>query len=69
MMAIWKLCPALAAGCTVVLKPAIGTPLTAHPLAELAADIFPKGVFNVITGPGATAGSGWSPTRRSTWWR
>ncbi len=56
MMAIWKMCPALAAGCTVVLKPASATPLSAIRLAELAADIFPKGVFNVITGPGATAG-------------
>ena len=56
MMAIWKLCPAIAAGCTVVLKPASMTPLSALRLAELAADIFPKGVFNVVTGPGATVG-------------
>ena len=56
MMAIWKLCPALAAGCTVVLKPSSATPLSAIRLAELSADIFPKGVFNVITGPGRTAG-------------
>ncbi len=56
MMAIWKFGPALAAGNTVVLKPASATPLTALALAELAADIFPKGVFNVITGPGRTAG-------------
>ncbi len=56
MMAIWKLCPALAAGCTVVLKPASLTPLSAIRLAELAADIFPKGVFNVITGPGGVVG-------------
>ena len=56
MMAIWKLCPALAAGCTVVLKPASMTPLSALRLAELAADIFPKGVFNVVTGPGAVVG-------------
>ena len=56
MMAIWKLCPAIAAGCTVVLKPASMTPLSALRLAELAADIFPKGVFNVITGPGAVVG-------------
>ncbi len=56
MMAIWKLCPALAAGCTVVLKPASITPLSAIRLAELAADIFPKGVFNVVTGPGAVVG-------------
>ncbi len=56
MMAIWKVAPALAAGNTVVLKPASATPLTALALAELAADVFPKGVFNVITGPGRTAG-------------
>jgi len=56
MMAIWKLCPALAAGCTVVLKPSSGTPLTAIRLAELAADIFPKGVLNVVTGPGKVVG-------------
>jgi 1-pyrroline dehydrogenase len=56
MMAIWKLCPALAAGCTVVLKPSSWTPLSALRLAELAADIFPKGVLNVVTGPGDTVG-------------
>ncbi|MEX2546979.1 MAG: gamma-aminobutyraldehyde dehydrogenase [Chloroflexota bacterium] len=56
MMAIWKFAPALAAGNTVVLKPSSMTPLTALALAELAADVFPKGVFNVITGPGATVG-------------
>jgi 1-pyrroline dehydrogenase len=56
MMAVWKLCPALAAGCTVVLKPSSATPLTAIRLAELAADIFPKGVLNVITGPGKVVG-------------
>ncbi|HEX6128119.1 MAG TPA: gamma-aminobutyraldehyde dehydrogenase [Candidatus Limnocylindria bacterium] len=56
MMAIWKLCPALAAGCTVVLKPSSATPLSALRIAELAADIFPKGVLNVITGPGKTSG-------------
>jgi len=56
MMAIWKLCPALAAGCTVVLKPASMTPLSAIRLAGLAADIFPKGVFNVVTGPGDVVG-------------
>ncbi len=56
MMAIWKVGPALAAGCTIVLKPASNTPLSALALAELAADIFPKGVLNVITGPGKVAG-------------
>src|SRR6185437_5378731 len=43
MMAIWKIGPALAAGCTTVLKPAPTTPASAVRLAELAADIFPKG--------------------------
>src|SRR5918996_2855426 len=50
MMAIWKIGPALAAGCTVVLKPSELTPLSTLKLAELAADLFPPGVFNVITG-------------------
>jgi 1-pyrroline dehydrogenase len=56
MMAIWKLCPAIAAGCTVVLKPSSWTPLTALRVAELAASIFPAGVLNVVTGPGQTVG-------------
>lgn len=51
LMGIWKLGPALAAGCTVVLKPAPGTPITALMLAELAAEAgIPAGVLNVITG-------------------
>jgi betaine-aldehyde dehydrogenase len=57
MMAIWKIGPALAAGNTVVLKPAETTPLTTVKLAELSADLFPNGVFNVITGHGDTAGA------------
>jgi len=57
MMAIWKIGPALAAGNTVVLKPSSITPLSALRLAELAADILPKGVLNVLTGPGASVGS------------
>jgi betaine-aldehyde dehydrogenase len=56
MMAIWKLAPAIAAGNTVVLKPAETTPLTTLRLAELAADILPKGVLNVVTGPGQPTG-------------
>ena len=56
MMAIWKIGPALAAGNTIVLKPAETTPLTALKLAEYAAEIFPKGVLNVITGHGDPAG-------------
>jgi betaine-aldehyde dehydrogenase len=57
MMAIWKTGPALATGNTVVLKPAATTPLTAIKLAELAADLLPAGVLNVITGHGKPAGS------------
>ena len=56
MMAGWKIGPALAAGNAVVLKPSARTPLTALVLAEIAADIFPAGVLNVITGTGATIG-------------
>ncbi len=56
-MAIWKVGPALAAGNTVVLKPAETTPLTTLKLAELAAEFLPKGVLNVITGHGDTAGN------------
>jgi betaine-aldehyde dehydrogenase len=56
MMAIWKFGPALAAGNTVVLKPAETTPITTLRLAELAADILPKGVLNVIAGPGQPTG-------------
>src|SRR2546421_3101633 len=56
MMAVWKIGPALAAGDTIVLKPAETTPLTTLKLAEDAADIFPKGVLNVITGHGDPTG-------------
>ncbi|MFM9913885.1 MAG: gamma-aminobutyraldehyde dehydrogenase [Methylophilaceae bacterium] len=57
MMAAWKLGPALAAGNTVVLKPSEQTPLTSLKLAQLLADIFPKGVVNVIAGRGASVGA------------
>jgi len=57
MMAVWKIGPALAAGNTVVLKPSEQTPLTALRLAHFAADIFPPGVFNVITGHGEAVGA------------
>ncbi len=57
MMAIWKIGPALAAGNTVILKPAEQTPLTSLRLAELAADLFPPGVLNVITGYGEPVGA------------
>jgi aminobutyraldehyde dehydrogenase len=58
MMAVWKICPALMAGNTLVLKPSEQTPLTALKLADLAADLFPPGVLNVITGHGEPVGSG-----------
>jgi acyl-CoA reductase-like NAD-dependent aldehyde dehydrogenase len=55
LMAAWKIAPALAAGCTIVLKPAEQTPLTALRLAELALEAgLPEGVLNVITGDGET---------------
>jgi betaine-aldehyde dehydrogenase len=57
MMAAWKIGPALAAGCTIVLKPAETTPITTVKLAEYAAEVLPKGVLNVITGHGQPAGS------------
>jgi betaine-aldehyde dehydrogenase len=57
MMAAWKIGPALAAGCTIVLKPAETTPITTVKLAEYAAEVLPKGVLNVITGHGRPAGS------------
>src|SRR5579875_2583403 len=56
MMPVWKIGPALAAGNTVVLKPAETTPLTTLKLAELAAEFIPKGVLNVITGHGRPTG-------------
>jgi len=55
-MAIWKLGPALAAGNTFILKPSELTPLSALKLAEISADIFPAGVFNVLTGQGESVG-------------
>jgi acyl-CoA reductase-like NAD-dependent aldehyde dehydrogenase len=55
MMAAWKIAPALAAGCTIVLKPAEQTPLSALRLGELALEAgFPPGVLNVLTGDGDT---------------
>ena len=54
MMAVWKFCPAIAAGNTVVLKPSDTTPVTAVMLAELAAKHFPPGVLNVVCGDRVT---------------
>jgi phenylacetaldehyde dehydrogenase len=57
-MAAWKLAPALAAGCTCILKPAEQTPLTALRLGELILEAgFPPGVVNIITGMGETTGA------------
>jgi betaine-aldehyde dehydrogenase len=57
LMAAWKIAPALAAGCTVVLKPSELTPLTALELAKLLMEAgVPAGVVNVVTGPGAGVG-------------
>ena len=58
LMAAWKLGPALATGCTVVLKPAEQTPLSALRLGELALEAgLPAGVLNIVTGFGETAGA------------
>src|SRR5207237_7810345 len=55
LMGSWKIAPALAAGCTIVLKPAEQTPLSALRLGELALEVgFPPGVLNVLTGDGST---------------
>ena len=58
MMAAWKIAPAIAVGCSVILKPASLTPLTAIVLTEICHEAgVPEGVVNVITGPGSTIGS------------
>jgi acyl-CoA reductase-like NAD-dependent aldehyde dehydrogenase len=58
LMATWKLAPALAAGCSVVLKPDPQTPLTALRIAELAAEVgFPAGAINVVPADGPTTGA------------
>jgi betaine-aldehyde dehydrogenase len=58
LMAAWKLAPALAAGCTCVLKPAEQTPLSALSLAEILAEAgIPTGVVNIVTGDGPVAGA------------
>jgi betaine-aldehyde dehydrogenase len=56
MMAIWKIAPALAAGNTVVLKPAETTPVTTVRMAQIAAGVLPRGVLNVVMGPGEPTG-------------
>jgi aldehyde dehydrogenase (NAD+)/betaine-aldehyde dehydrogenase len=58
LMATWKLSPALAAGCSVVLKPDPQTPLSVLRIAELAGEVgFPAGTINVVPGDGPTAGA------------
>lgn len=57
MMAAWKIAPALAAGNAVVLKPSEQTPLTALKLAEIMAELFPAGVWNLVLGRGETVGA------------
>jgi len=57
-IASWKFAPALAAGCTIVLKPASETPLTALAFGDIALEAgFPPGAFNVVSGGGSTAGA------------
>ncbi|MBD1371857.1 betaine-aldehyde dehydrogenase [Hazenella sp. IB182357] len=58
LQASWKIAPALAAGCTFVLKPSEITPLTTLKIAEIMEQVgFPAGVVNVVTGPGAEVGA------------
>ncbi|MHC8950545.1 aldehyde dehydrogenase family protein [Sphingobacterium hungaricum] len=56
LMAVWKLAPALAAGCTVVLKPAESTPVSILVLMELIGDLLPPGVVNIVNGFGSELG-------------
>ncbi len=57
MMSAWKLAPALAAGCTIILKPASNTPVTAQILGEIAYEAgVPEGVVNILPGPGGLVG-------------
>jgi len=66
LMAAWKIAPALCAGCTVVLKPAEATPLTALALARILDGIadLPKGVVNVVTGDGPAVGAALAASER-----
>ena len=56
MLSTWKIAPALAAGCTVVHKPAEWSPLTAMLLSEIASEVLPAGVLNLVHGLGEEAG-------------
>ncbi|GAA4878141.1 aldehyde dehydrogenase family protein [Ferrimonas pelagia] len=64
LMAAWKLAPALAAGCCVVLKPAEQTPISILVLMELLADLIPPGVVNVVNGLGEEAGQALASSER-----
>ena len=67
LMSTWKLAPALAAGCAVVLKPDPQTPLSVLRVAELAAEVgFPPGVINIVPGDGPTRARTSSSIRAST---
>lgn len=57
LMGVWKICPALLTGNTLVLKPSEQTPLTTLRLAELGADLLPEGVLNIVTGHGDPVGA------------
>lgn len=58
LQAVWKMAPALAAGCTIVMKPSEITPLTTIKLTKLTIEAgFPDGVINIVLGPGATVGA------------
>lgn len=57
LLALWQIAPALLAGCPIVLKPSSFTPLTALRFGEIAAQIFPDGVFNVVPGKGSEVGA------------
>ena len=70
MLSTWKIAPALAAGCTVVHKPAEWSPYTGMMLAEIAHDAgLPDGVLNCVQGMGEDAGKRSPSTRRSRPWR
>jgi aldehyde dehydrogenase len=64
LMAAWKLAPALAAGNTVVLKPASPTPWSILKLMEVLEDVLPPGVINVVNGPGAEIGKTLATSKR-----
>ncbi len=64
LMAAWKLAPALAAGCPVVLKPAEQTPASIMVLAEIIGDLIPAGVLNIVNGYGKEAGQALASSKR-----